>query len=95
MTTMTISLPDQIAQQVDTETKSKGFSTRSEFIRSLLRHYFHAPEIALETFTPEPIDQIRLQLAQTGKYSEEFINSVIKGLNRSSFYDSQTPESRS
>ena len=40
MNTITISLPRQVARQVDVETRKKGFATRSEFIRTLLRNYF-------------------------------------------------------
>ena len=87
MTTVTISLPIQIAKKVDDETKSHGFATRSEFIRTLLRRYF-AGELRFETFSPRPISEIKLELAKTGKYSEEFINSVVKGLSKSSSYAS-------
>ncbi len=93
MATVTISLPTQIARKVDTETKTHGFATRSEFIRSLLRRYFVGEELRLEEFEPVPLEQIRLELAQTGKYSEKFINSVIKGFARSSIYESKTSKS--
>lgn len=93
MTTVTISLPTQIAKKVDDEAKSHGFATRSEFIRSLLRRYFTHQELELEEFSPVPLEQLRLELAQTGKYSEKFIDSVIKGFERSSIYESKTPKS--
>ena len=87
MTTMTISLPTVIAKQLDQETKQKGFATRSEFIRSLLRHYF-TKELELETFQPRPLEEIKFELARTGKYNQKFIESVIKGLAKSSAYES-------
>lgn len=87
MTTVTISLPTEIAKRVDDETKSHGFATRSEFVRTLLRRYF-AGELKFEAFSPRPISEIKLELAKTGKYSEEFINSVTKGLSKSSPYTS-------
>ena len=93
MTTVTISLPAQIAKKVDTEIKSHGFATRSEFMRTLLRRYFAGEVPKLEEFEPIPLEQIRLELAQTGKYSEKFINSVIKGFERSSIYESKTSKS--
>lgn len=86
MATVTISLPNQIAKRVDIEAKEHGFSTRSEFIRSLLRRYF-AGELQLETFTPQPLEKIRLELARSGRYSQEFIDSVVNGLSRSSLYE--------
>ncbi len=86
MATLTISLPNQIAKRVDLETKNQGFATRSEFIRSLLRRYFAGDGVRFETFTPRPLEEIKLELAKTGKYSQEFIESVIKGLAKSSTY---------
>lgn len=85
MTTVTISLPDSIAQQLDKETIERGFATRSEFVRSLLRRYLTGG-LEFETFTPKPIEEIKLELAKTGKYSQEFIESVTRGLSKSSAY---------
>ncbi len=87
MRTVTISLPSQVAKQVDNETRNHGFATRSEFMRTLLRRYF-AGELKFETFSPRPISEIKLELAKTGQYSEKFINSLIKGLSKSSSYAS-------
>ena len=86
MATLTISLPNQIAKRVDVEAKNQGFATRSEFIRSLLRRYFAGDEMLFETFMPRPIEEIKLELAKTGKYSQEFIESVTKGLAKASTY---------
>lgn len=86
MTTFTISLPDQIASYVEAETRRQGFASRSEFIRSLLRRYFIG-ELKFETFIPRPINEIKFELARTGKYSQKFIESVVKGLSKSSFYE--------
>ncbi len=86
MSTITISLPSQISQRVDDEAKKQGFATRSEFIRSLLRRYF-AHELEFETFEKIPLDQVGMELARTGKYSEEFIKSVTRGLAKSSQYE--------
>lgn len=89
MATVTISLPDQIAKRVDSETKKLGFSTRSEFVRSLLRNHFSASagKIQFEPFVPKPLEEIEEDLRSTGKYNEKFIKSVIKGLQaNSSFY---------
>lgn len=79
MTTITISLPEIVAQQIDREALQKGFATRSEFIRALLRRYFTG-ELELETFIPRPLEEIKLELAKTGKYSQKFIESVTRGL---------------
>ncbi len=85
MATMTISLPNQIAERVDLEAQEKGFATRSEFIRSLLRRYFTG-ELEFEEFNSVPLEKLRADLAKTGKYSEKFIESVTQGLTKSSHY---------
>ncbi len=85
MTTFSISLPAQIAQKIDLETRKQGFATRSEFIRALLRRYF-TKELEFETFTPRPLEEIRSGMEKTGKYNKKFIDSVIKGLSESSLY---------
>jgi Arc/MetJ-type ribon-helix-helix transcriptional regulator len=86
MATLTISLPKQIANKIDSEAEKLGFSTRSEFIRSILRKHFSEDELKFEPFEARPIDEIKLELAKTGKYSQDFIESVTKGLAKSSRY---------
>ncbi len=90
MSTITISLPQQIAKKIDTETRKMGFATRSEFIRNLLRKYFTQEELKLEPFVSRPLEEIEQGLSQTGKYNQKFIKSVIKGLKDSSFYEGKT-----
>jgi len=89
MSTITISLPQQIATEVDQATKAGGFATRSEFIRNLIRGYFY-PSAKFEEFTPRPLSEIKKDLALSGKYSQKFINSVVKGLEKSSVYGNKT-----
>lgn len=84
---MTISLPNQIVGQIDTEIRKLGFATRSEFVRSLLRRYF-VKELEFETFHKRPLEEIKFELAKTGKYDKKFINSLVKGLSKSSLYAS-------
>jgi Arc/MetJ-type ribon-helix-helix transcriptional regulator len=86
MATFTISLPAQIAKKIDAESKTKGFASRSEFIRSLLRVYFYKKP-AFEVFDRKPLNEVKLELAKTGKYSEKFIESVVHGLSKSSLYE--------
>lgn len=86
MATVTISLPDTIAKKVDAETRRHGFATRSEFIRSLLRRYFAGDEVQFEQFQPLSLDEVKIELARSGKYTQTFIESVTKGLAKSSRY---------
>lgn len=88
MTTVTISLPDQIVEKVDLEARKQGFATRSEFVRSLLRRYFvdSRGELEFLPFEKKPLKQIKAEFEKTGKYSKKFVNSVIKGLSGSSVY---------
>ncbi|MBI2597427.1 hypothetical protein HYW41_04680 [Candidatus Daviesbacteria bacterium] len=68
---------------MDLETKKHGFATRSEFIRNLLRKYF-TEEVKFEEFEPVSLGHIKMELARTDKYSEDFIESVVKGLSKAS-----------
>jgi Arc/MetJ-type ribon-helix-helix transcriptional regulator len=94
MTTVTISLPDHIAQNLDKETLIKGFATRSEFIRALLRSYFSS-ELKFKPFIPLPIAEIENKLVATGKYNEKFIKSLSRGIAKSSLYENKTSKKRS
>ena len=87
MTTLSISLPNQITTRIDVEVKKQGYATRSEFIRALLRKYFTKEE-GFKTFIPRPLEEIKEGMEKTGKYDKKFINSIIRGLSESSFYAS-------
>lgn len=87
MATFTISLPASMAAQINQATKIGGFSTRSEFFRTLLRKYF-SRDLEVRVFNPRPLEEIRAGFEKTGKYNQKFINSVMKGLAKSSFYAS-------
>lgn len=84
MATLTISLPIQFINQVNSEVKEQG-ATRSEFFRALLRKYF-AREVQFEVFTPRPLGEIKRGMLKTGKYNQKFVDSVIAGLSDSSIY---------
>ena len=86
MTTITISLPNELADQVDKVSEHQGFATRSEFIRHLLRGYFRK-DLELGEFKKLPLDEIRGGLEATGKYNQKFIDGVMKGLKQSSAYE--------
>ncbi len=88
MTTVTISLPDQVAKQVDEAVDFQGFATRSEFIRNLIRKYFF-PENRLEEYQVKSLNVVKKDLKSSGKYKKEFIDSVVKGLEKSSAYASK------
>lgn len=86
MATINISLPAKLVRLVDRETEKSGFSSRSELVRDLLRkHLFEKGEF--KVFKKRGIDEIKLELARTGKYSQVFIESVTKGLSKSSLYE--------
>ena len=91
MATVTISLPDQIAKNIDSEAEREGFATRSEFIRSLVRKYFTAEsELKFEEFIPRPLEEVKKEFEKTGKYNKKFINSLVRGLKESSIYEGKT-----
>lgn len=74
-----------MVKQIDAETSGKGYSTRSEFVRSLLRRYF-AKEEEFAVYNSKPLEEVRLDLEKTGKYNKKFIESVVSGLSKSSAY---------
>jgi len=86
MATLSISLPKQIAAKIDAEVTRHGFATRSEFIRNVLRQHFSQADLKMEIFESRPLEEIKLELAKTGKYKQKFIESVTKGLAKSSRY---------
>ena len=95
MSTVTISLPTQIAKRVDVEKKKLGFATRSEFIRNLLRKYFTESTektLAFHEFKPRPLEEIRTAFEKTGKYNKKFVDSLIEGLSQSSAYANKPSE---
>ena len=95
MATITISLPTQIAQQIDSETKKQGFATRSEFVRSILRKFFSpavVEELEFVPFQKKPLNEIRTAFEKTGKYNKKFIDSLMRGLAESSMYADKTTQ---
>lgn len=93
MSTITISLPNQIAKKVDSEAKKHGFATRSEFIRSLLRRYFTGEAekgLLFQEYQPKSLSQVRAAFENTGKYNKQFIDSLIEGLSEASVYAHKT-----
>lgn len=86
MATFSISLPNQIAKEVDSETKRLGFATRSEFLRDLVRKHL-VEEKESYIFKPTDLNKVRFELARTKKYNQKFIESIVKGLSKSSLYN--------
>lgn len=91
MTTVTISLPNQIAKKVDAEAKNQGFETSSEFLISILSKYFsETKKVEFLEFKKKPLPQVREEFERTGKYSKKFVDSLIEGLSESSIYADKT-----
>lgn len=95
MRTVNISLPDQLAQELDAAAALRGFASRSEFLRDLLRKHFEGEDKAkfplpVVVYNKKPLDEVRREMEASGKYNKKFIDSVVKGLARSSVYAPQT-----
>ena len=93
MRTVNVSLPDNLATEVDTIVSEKGYASRSEFFRALLRFYsFLASEkeskdiLALTPFAKKPIEEVESALLSSGRYGNDFVKSVVSGLRKSSVY---------
>ena len=88
MQTVNISLPTKLASKLDQVVSREGYASRSEFIRSLLRFYLltQRDEIVFEPFRKVPLADVKKKMRATGQYNDKFIESVVKGLSRSSVY---------
>lgn len=98
MQTINISLPKSLANQVEDTVQKEGYSSKSEFFRTLLRFYLQftsttetqkVPTNKLQIFKKKPLNQIKQKLTTTGKYNQSFINSVVLGLSKSSIYQNE------
>lgn len=89
MATVNISLPSRMAKQIDQLTRQKGYSSRSELVRDLLREKLVQETADFEVFEKRPLSEVRKELQKTGKYNKEFIDSVVSGLQHSSLYAHQ------
>jgi metal-responsive CopG/Arc/MetJ family transcriptional regulator len=94
METVNISLPEKLNQQITRAMKNEGYASRSEFFRTLIRLYFalKATDRTQQDsfFTPfekKSLSKVKKDLSSTGQYSSAFINSVVKGLGKSSLYN--------
>lgn len=94
MSTMNISITDEQAKMVDVWTTTYGYANRSEFFRTVLRSLSQKPavlktvanELEFVEFKKRPLPEMRTMLESTGKYNQKFINSIMKGLSKSSVY---------
>lgn len=96
MTTINISITDDQAKFIDQIAKDFNFENRSELIRSFIRLVQFQPKLineAIEFPFKEPFTRSRSKMykavADTGKYSKEFLNDLKLGLEDSKdfFYD--------
>lgn len=85
MATINISLPTKMATQLDQLKTHRGYATRSELVRELLRERL-SQEPDFEVFRKPSLDTVAKDLAETGKYDQEFIKSIVSGLKKSSIY---------
>ena len=87
--TINISLPERLAKKIDQVVSREGYSSRSEFIRALVRFYLlseNREEVKLLPFKKVPLKTLEEEMRATGRYKEKFVKSVIKGLSLSSVY---------
>jgi hypothetical protein len=93
METLNISLPKKLSAKVDEIVEKEGYVSRSEFFRTLLRLYFQLVRAKMKPLLPffvpfkkQPLSKIKRELERTGLYKKDFIESVVSGLSKSSFY---------
>ena len=89
MRTVNVSLPDNLAKQVDVTLLEGEYSSRSELFRTALRIFFvldkKEEKVGFEYFDKKPINEIRKDLQEAG-HNTKFVESVSKGLTKSSLY---------
>jgi hypothetical protein len=93
MSTINISLPRSLVNQLDQTAKKFDFSNRSEFVRALLRRVFADKSLLTETsvfpFSP-PATRSRAKLMtafkKTGRYSKKFLADLAEGLKTSGYF---------
>ena len=94
MKTINISLPETMADHVEAAVTSGAYASKSEFFRMLLRGYL-APKqtttnpkesLIMDSYQSPPVSEVEDSLRATGKYNDEFIQSVVAGLKKSSAY---------
>lgn len=89
MQTVNISLPESLARKIDERVVNEGYSSRSEFVRALIRDSVlkeKKDRFELLPFKKIPLSKLKKKMQDTGRYNQRFINSVIKGLSESSVY---------
>lgn len=94
MKTVNISLTNDQYEGVMNLSKEMGFANRSELFRALLRYVLRKPEVLSETeelifepFKKLSIEAVEKDLRSSGKYNDDFIKSVTKGLKASKAYE--------
>lgn len=94
MKNININVTSQQAKLIDKTAEERGFASRSEFFRSLLRYIFlYSPQILSKldavTFEQPPTKDagyIISELTKTGKYNKKFLERVSAGLNKSQYF---------
>ncbi len=94
MRTINVNLTTEQANLVDRAAEQSGFANRSEFFRAVLRYVFiHAPGILSNldsvNFEQPPTrdpEYIISELKKSGRYNQKFIESVSRGLRKSTYF---------
>ncbi|MDP2874335.1 MAG: ribbon-helix-helix domain-containing protein [bacterium] len=89
MRTVSISVPDKLAQEVDTLTEKGSYASRSEVMREALRFFLEIERTSstpsLERFSKIPLEKVGVGLAKAG-HSPRLVKDVLAGLKKSSLY---------
>jgi Arc/MetJ-type ribon-helix-helix transcriptional regulator len=89
MKTVNISIPDNLASQIDLLLGEQEYASRSEVVRTALRIFFTLDDSSqpreLSTFQKRPLNEIENDMREAG-HPPKLIDSVLSGLKKSSFY---------
>lgn len=89
MRAVSVTLPESLAQKTEALIDRGEYTSHSEVLRTALRFLFALEEEAIPLelfqFSKRPLDEVKKELRGAG-HKPEFVESVIKGLKRSSVY---------
>jgi len=89
MRAISVTLPENLVQQTEALIDQGEYTSHSEVLRTALRFLFAIEEKAIPLelfqFSKRPLDEVRKEL-KGADHKSEFVESVVKGLRKSSVY---------
>lgn len=81
-----VSLSTKLNELLRLKADTLGVPT-TQLVKHLIIKEVEDKYFELEEFETIPLEQLKTELTATGKYSDKFINSLIKGFEKSPLYE--------